>query len=55
MMEKDEPLCFTPNAKEYRDDTPERCASLAIGVFEDDEGSLCFPQEEGQKVEEIQL
>ena len=33
----------------------EECATLAIGVFEDDEESLHFPEEEDLEVDEIQL
>jgi hypothetical protein len=43
------------NTRSHKDELPEKCASLAIGVFEDEDESLHFPEEEALEVDEVQL
>jgi hypothetical protein len=42
------------NTRRHKDELPEKCAYLAIGVFEDDDESLHF-SEEALEVDEVQL
>jgi hypothetical protein len=39
----------------HKDELPEKCASFSIGVFEDDDEPLHFPEEEALEVDEVQL
>jgi hypothetical protein len=48
-------LCPFRNIRRHKDELPEKCASLAIGVFEDDDECLHFPKEEALEVDEVQL
>jgi hypothetical protein len=43
------------NTRRHNDELPKKCLSLAIGVFEDDDESLHFPEEEDLEVNEVQL
>ena len=54
-MEKGEGPRFYQNIKKREDNPLEEYAAFPIGVFEDDEESLHFPEEEAPKVEEVQL
>ena len=55
MMKKGEGLCFYQNIKKHEDNPLKEYAAFPIRVFEDDEESLHFPEEEAPKVEEVQL
>jgi hypothetical protein len=48
-------LCPFRNIRWHKDELPEKCASLAIGIFEDDDESLHFLEEEALDVDEVQL
>jgi hypothetical protein len=56
-MEKGEAPHFSQNMEDFEGQPMEECASFAIGVFEDDEESLHFPDGEDRSVEvdEVQL
>jgi hypothetical protein len=43
------------NTRRHKDELPKKCTSLAIGVFEDDDESLHFLEEEAIEVDEVQL
>jgi hypothetical protein len=48
-------LCPFRNTRRHKNELLENCASFAIGVFEDDDESLHFPEEETLEVDEVQL
>jgi hypothetical protein len=48
-------LCPFKYTRWCKDELPEKCAPLAIGVFEDDDESLHFPKEEALEVDDVQL
>ena len=54
-MEKGEGPRFYQNIKKHKDNPLEEYAAFPIGVFEDDEESLHFPEEEAPEVAEVQL
>ena len=54
-MEEGEVPRFSQNVGKHKDQPMEECATLAIGVFEDDEESLHFPEEEDREVDEVQF
>jgi hypothetical protein len=43
------------NTRRHKDKLPKKCASLTIGVFEDVDEPLHFPEEEALEVDEVQL
>jgi hypothetical protein len=55
MMEKGEGPRFYQNIKKREDDSLKEYAAFPIGVFEDGEESLHFPEEEAHEVDEVQL
>jgi hypothetical protein len=55
MMEKGKGPRFYQNIKKHEDDSLKKYAAFPIRVFEDDEESLHFPEEEAPEVDELQL
>jgi hypothetical protein len=55
MMEEGEGPCFYQNTKKREADSLEKYDAFPIGVFEDDDESLHFPEEDTLEVDEVQL